>query len=307
MEWRDRVAALEPLGWSGRDAEWVALVCLYSGVFLRAQYLAFIGQQNPGRANWFVKRLGKTAVEELWNGSGVRVCRIAGRPMYAAVGAENVRHRKRAKRGVLLRRLLSLDYVLEHPGEPWLATEEEKVAALTACGIPEDVLPRRVYAGARSQSGRVRYFVHKVPVALDNERAKFVFTLAEDATPSAVRTWGEGNARLWAALLASGRVVEVVVAGQDPERLAAAGRVLERWMENRSAKPAGPAGAAAELTELRAGVAALDAEVMGRYGGLNESLARMAELEAAAAAEASAPPPPAISTGRIWRSVRVPE
>ena len=35
---RGRDRKLEPLGWTGRDAEWIALVCLHSGVFTRAQF-----------------------------------------------------------------------------------------------------------------------------------------------------------------------------------------------------------------------------------------------------------------------------
>ena len=34
---RGRDRKLEPLGWTGQDAEWIALVCLHSGVFTRAQ------------------------------------------------------------------------------------------------------------------------------------------------------------------------------------------------------------------------------------------------------------------------------
>lgn len=302
MDWREQAAALEPLGWGGRDAEWVALVCLHSGAFLRSQYLAFIGQGNPKLAHHLVKRLGKSAVEELWNGTGARVCRIASRRLYEALGAEDVRHRKGAQRGVMLRRLLSLDYVLEHTGEPWLATEQEKVSALTAAGIDEAVLPRRVYAG-RGSTGRVRYFVHKLPVALDEERATFVFTQAEDATPSAVRTWGEQHARLWTALLASGRAVEVVVVGRDPARLESVGRVLEGWAENRAVEPAGPE---AELADLQAAVSAMDREALAQAGGLNAALGRIAELEHESAAAASTPDP-AITTGRLWRSARVPE
>ena len=36
---REREKALEPLGWTGREAEWIALVCLHSSVFTRAQFL----------------------------------------------------------------------------------------------------------------------------------------------------------------------------------------------------------------------------------------------------------------------------
>ncbi len=35
-----RTAASEALGWSAADAEWLALVCVYSGVFTRRQYRA---------------------------------------------------------------------------------------------------------------------------------------------------------------------------------------------------------------------------------------------------------------------------
>ena len=35
---RGRDRKLEPLGWTGPDAEWIALVCLHSGVFTRAQF-----------------------------------------------------------------------------------------------------------------------------------------------------------------------------------------------------------------------------------------------------------------------------
>ena len=35
---RGRDRKLEPLGWTGPDAEWIALVCLHSGVFTRGQF-----------------------------------------------------------------------------------------------------------------------------------------------------------------------------------------------------------------------------------------------------------------------------
>ena len=35
---RGRDRNLEPLGWTGPDAEWIALVCLHSGVFTRGQF-----------------------------------------------------------------------------------------------------------------------------------------------------------------------------------------------------------------------------------------------------------------------------
>ncbi|MDE0081293.1 MAG: hypothetical protein OXT72_01440 [Gammaproteobacteria bacterium] len=37
-----RERALEPFGWTGREAEWIALACLHSGIFIRAQWSRFL-------------------------------------------------------------------------------------------------------------------------------------------------------------------------------------------------------------------------------------------------------------------------
>ena len=299
---RGRDVALAEFGWTGRDAEWLALVCLHSGAFLRRQYLAFVGAPQRWRAGRLVERCGKAAVEEPWNGSELRLCRIAARPFYRALGAEDVRHRRAASPAVVLRRLLSLDYVLDHLDAPWLPTEPEKVAALTAAGVPEQMLPRRVYRGA--VGSQRRYFAHKLPLALDAKRATFVFVQAEDVTASAVRTWGEEHAALWAALRDSGRAVEVVVAGRDPVRLDEAGRVVDRWTEARAAVEAEPEFMA-EIAAVRKAVATLDEDALEAWGGLNGAVARCAALEEAS--ERSRAPRPQITAGRTWRSRRVPE
>ena len=174
---RDRADALVRVGWTRREAEWLALVCLHSGVFLRSQYLAFIGRTNPALANRFVRRCRRHAVEQPWNGSRLRICRIAARRIYRTLGAEHIRHRRPAAPEVVLRRLLSLDYLLEHPRAAWLPTEDEKVSALTAAGISKQVLPHRIYQGA--VGAQYRYFPHKLPIALDGERATFLFVQAE--------------------------------------------------------------------------------------------------------------------------------
>ena len=296
-----REAALAAFGWTGRDAEWLALVCLHSGVFLRRQYLAFVGAPQRWRAGRFVERCGTTAVEEPWNGTAQRLCRIAARPLYRALGAEGLRHRRTASPAVVLRRLLSLDYVLDHLDQPWLPTEPEKVAALTGAGVPERVLPRRLYQGA--VGSQTRYFAHKLPLALDADRATFVFVQAEDVTDSGVRTWGEEHAALWAALGAAGRAVTAVVVGRDPVRLAAAGRVVDGWTGERVEREADPR-LSAELATIRRAVATLDEPALAAYGGLNGAVARCATLETAAAQARVRRPQ--LAAARTWRSRRVP-
>ena len=66
---RDRAAALMAHGWTRREAEWLALVCLHSGVFFRSQYLAFIGRTNPALVHRLIRRCRDAVVEEPWNAS----------------------------------------------------------------------------------------------------------------------------------------------------------------------------------------------------------------------------------------------
>ena len=126
----DREKALEPFGFTGREAEWIALVCLHSGVFTRPQFCSFFEGARRKRALLFVRTIVELglAVEFALpnNHGGARGCRISHKPLYRELGIENVRHRREAEDTIMLRRLLSLDYVLEHPELPWLPTEQGK-------------------------------------------------------------------------------------------------------------------------------------------------------------------------------------
>ena len=53
---RGRERKLEPLGWTGREAEWIALVCLHSGVFTRAQFCHYFETQRMTAARFGRKR-----------------------------------------------------------------------------------------------------------------------------------------------------------------------------------------------------------------------------------------------------------
>ena len=147
-----REAALEPFGWTGRQAEWIVLVCLHSGVFTRTQATRFLDTHHE-RARRLVHALiaqGAAAEETVPGVRGIgRVCRIFSRGLYRALGTEHIRHRRTASADVLMRRLLSLDYVIEHSALPWLPTEPEKVAAFEALGIERRVAALAPLPGRR--------------------------------------------------------------------------------------------------------------------------------------------------------------
>ena len=144
---RGRDRKLELHGWTGQEAEWIALVCLHSGVFTRAQFCQYFDTAGRVRAHRFVKTLlaRKQAVETEWPtlNNGGKTCRISNKAIYRALGVENIRHRRTASDLVVMRRLLSLDFVLEHPGMNWLPAEPEKVEFFEEIGLPLRLIPRR--------------------------------------------------------------------------------------------------------------------------------------------------------------------
>ena len=179
----------------------------------------------------FVKALveRKTAVESEWplvNGGG-KTCRISGKGIYRALGVENIRHRRKANRSVVMRRLLSLDFVLEHPGMNWLPTEGEKVEFLEGLGVHSNLIPRRIYYGAvRAQK---RYFALKLPVAGGDKTVTFAYVDPGHATAVELHSWGATHGQLWDAIRAKGRRVEVIAIGAELDTVLRADRVLQLW------------------------------------------------------------------------------
>ncbi len=232
---KGREKALEPFGWSPPEAEWVALVCLHSGLFTRAQFCAYFGSaEAPAwrkQALRFVRSLitRKLAVEETLGGlpTTTQPCRIVHKGIYRALEIPNVRHRRTASPTVLFRRLLSLDYVLAHAAQGWLPTEQEKVSALEALKIPNKIFPRRLYHGRGA--GQLRHFPVKLPIALDDGVATFIYCDPGRDTDKELLYWGASHARLWTALRQQKREVHVVAVVRDHSHQERAKKLFVRW------------------------------------------------------------------------------
>ena len=142
-------------------------------------------------------------------------------------GIENIRHRRKATVSVLMRRLLSLDFVLEHPGMNWLPTEGEKVEFIEGLGVHSNLIPRRIYYGAvRAQK---RYFALKLPVAGGDKTVTFAYVDPGRETTGELNTWGAAHGPLWDAIRAKGRRVEVIAIGAELDMVLRADRVLQLW------------------------------------------------------------------------------
>ena len=116
---RGRERALEPFGLTGRRAEWIALASLHGGVFTRAQLSDWLGASRF-KVLRLVQALTARRIATEETVRGLRVCRVCARGIYQALGAEDIRHRRITSTEVVVRRLLSFDYVIEHPGLPYV-------------------------------------------------------------------------------------------------------------------------------------------------------------------------------------------
>ena len=205
-----------------------------------------------------------------------RTCRISGKAIYRALGVENIRHRRKAGAPVVMRRLLSLDFVLEHPGMNWLPTEGEKVEFIEGLGVHSNLIPRRIYYGAvRAQK---RYFALKLPVAGGNKTVTFAYVDPGHATAVELHSWGAAHGQLWDALRAKGRRVEVIAIGAELDTVLRADRVLQLWAAAEPGKVATGLTVKQEISAIREAIGKRNREFLGKYGGMIQAGERYKEL-----------------------------
>ena len=288
---KDRAGKLAPLGWSGREAEWLALVALHSGTFTRAQWRHFFDDPHREMVSRFVRALveKQLAIEDersIFPG-GARAVLLTGKPIYRALGIPDVRHRrsKAATTIVLTRRLLSLDYIIERPTFGWLPTEADKVQRFEALGLDRRTFPYRLY-GPDGKPQTPRYFAFKLPIAVDDQAATFVYVDAGQTTDSELRAWGAAHTPLWAALRARTFAVQVVGVGMGAEAADRAAPVLTYWTQDGDGtgvdNPTGQTQAdpdiRQEIARLREGTMGGNRSLLGEWGGYKKAVERLMML-----------------------------
>ena len=288
---QERAGKLAALGWSGREAEWLALVALHSGVFTRSQWCQFLTATNREAARVFVralieKRLASEDERAIFPG-GARAVLLTGKPIYRALGIPDVRHRrgKDATTQVLMRRFLSLDYIIERPTFGWLPTEDDKVQRFEALGLDRARLPVPEVRAGRARS-IPRYFAFKLPIAVDDQAATFAYVDSGQTTDSELRAWGAAHAPLWAALRARTFAVHVVAVGTGAEAADRAAPVLKHWTRDGdgtgAADPTGPTQAdpdiRQEIARLKAAITTANRSLLSAWGGFKMAADRLLEL-----------------------------
>jgi hypothetical protein len=157
---------LRYFGYTADEARFLYLVATHSGYFSTRQYLQFTGAKSGEKSMALTQKvLGKghaAARLLLCNG---RVYHLFSRPVYRAMGRENLRNRREHSVEHIRTRLVILDFVLAHLGYRYLETEADKVDYFCRkLSIGRALLPAKRYKGAIREKTTDRYFVDKFPL-----------------------------------------------------------------------------------------------------------------------------------------------
>ena len=167
-----RIASLQRLGYTAREAAFLSLVALHGGYFIRRQYQRFAGYRGRLEER-FLRRadsLGHIRSEIYPNRT--EVYHVFARAIYRAVGDEDNRNRRPRSAFSIKAKLMALDFVLAHPAAQFLATEGEKLEHF--CGqraVDRTFLPGKTYSASRPSGQTRRYFIEKYPIFLDRTDA----------------------------------------------------------------------------------------------------------------------------------------
>src|SRR5690349_7535116 len=129
MTQRQRIEVLLGIGFSERQAEFLALVALHSGYCLRRQYATFAGVAYGKNVRDFLDDLVARALARrlTFRPDRGHIYHLFSRSIYDALQQGDNRNRRHTGPALIARKLMLLDYVLEHPDREWLVTESEKV------------------------------------------------------------------------------------------------------------------------------------------------------------------------------------
>ena len=202
----ERQRALAGFGFTDRQARFLVEVMVHSGVFVPRQYCTFAGIAHGQKVQDFLRRLVERGyarpiqVGALHRG---RIFHVRHKPLYAAIGEGDNRHRKRAPLGRTVERLMVLDAVLADRSYTWLGTEKDKLAYFRReCRerLEDRELPHLTFGTGASQV--VRYFPDKLPIGMrvDGPEHAFVY-LMTSAVPLDFRQFLARHSELWRTLI----------------------------------------------------------------------------------------------------------
>ena len=165
------IDALRSFGYTEWEAHFLYLVATHSRYFTLRQLISFKKQPKGWYVSEFTKKIRRLRdARAVLYGRNTYIFNLYSRRLYAAIGKENLRNRRRLSNELIRTRLYILDFVLANPDHQYLEAEGEKVRYFhEVLGLPLRLLPGRIYKGLRSTSNTQRYFVDRFPIFIPKD------------------------------------------------------------------------------------------------------------------------------------------
>jgi len=124
-----QIDAIQGIGYARSEARFLRLVALHSGYFVRRQVLIALGCRPGKRAQGFIEELifRGHACREIYR-KNRHIFRVQSKVIYEALGQDDNCNRREHQPSTIRLRLMTLDYVLEHPENQYLETQQEKLS-----------------------------------------------------------------------------------------------------------------------------------------------------------------------------------
>lgn len=201
MTLQDRASGLESLGFTERQARFLALVALHGGYCVRRQYVAFSNVAYGKNVRDFLDSLVERQLAQRFSLRADRghIYHVCARTIYRAIRDEDNRNRREASGAQIARKIMVLDFVLTHSDVEWLAAEADKVELFVdRFGVSRSALPQRAYTSvAPEDDATIRFFPHKLPLAITSDPPVcHLAYLAAEAGPAAFEAFLEAHAAL---------------------------------------------------------------------------------------------------------------
>jgi len=168
---QERIDRVQLFGFSARQARFLTLVLVHSGVFLERQYRSFAGIAHGQKTHDFLHRLVARGYARAITPGPLhrgRVFHLHHKPLYQAIDDPDNRNRKPAPLGRFVERLMVLDAVLADTEYTWLGTESDKLQYFILSAVQQR-LPKHRYPHLTFGQGdahTVRYFPDKLPIGV---------------------------------------------------------------------------------------------------------------------------------------------
>jgi hypothetical protein len=168
----DPIRELRKFGYTERESAFLYLVGVHSGYFLRRQYLAFIEREDGAMVQRFLQKVAELQhVQPVEYAAGRHIYHLKSKLIYRILGQEDSQNRRVKGDRQILARLMQVDYLLDHFGEQFLETSQQKRAFFREkLNVPLESFPQTRYGN----NGTPCYFPDRFPIAVKQESGQSI-------------------------------------------------------------------------------------------------------------------------------------